>query len=528
LAAIVESADDAIIGKTLDGIITSWNQGAQRLYGYTALEAVGQSIGIIVPRDCAGEIPEILERLRRGERIDHYETCRRHKDGSIVEVSLTILPIANRKGTLIGASAIARDITERRRAEEALRAEAAVSNALGRVGEELITALGSPGVHDRLCQVSTDVLQCECSFTLLRSPHEGVSVPVAAFGLSSEQWETLRVLRVPDQALAGLTDQLRRNEVVQVDLADPATPWAALPARFGLTRVLYVALKRGRDIIGVHAAAYRERTTPFSHQQERIARGTAHLASLALEGARLIEDLERANRVKSDFLATMSHELRTPLNIIMGYTDLLRDEAYGPLTSEQSDTLQRVHLSAHHLLALVNATLDVGRLAADNVRLDVSEIDVPALVQEVMDEMRRPDHLHRPVVCTPGAHLPPLHSDRGKVKIILKNLLDNAEKFAADGRTTVECVMRGERIEISVSDSGIGIAPEVLKIMFEPFRQGESSTTRNYGGVGLGLYVVQRLLDLLGGTIAVETEVGRGSTFRVSLPQQTRRPTRVS
>jgi len=271
----------------------------------------------------------------------------------------------------------------------------------------------------------------------------------------------------------------------------------------------------------VHAAAFRGRTTPFSRQQERIARGIAHLASLALEDARLIEDLERADRLKSEFLATMSHELRTPLNIIVGYNGLLREEAFGPLTPEQSDTLRRMDSSARELLELINACLDVSRLTASRVPLDLCEIDLPALVDEVVEETRRlQDNPSVPLFWRPAPHLPPLHSDRGKVKLVLKNLLDNAAKFTAEGSLTIAAQVHGDRIEIAVSDTGIGIAPDVLPIIFEPFRQGEASMTRTYGGVGLGLYVVQRLLDLLDGTIAVETEVGRGSTFRVSLPRR--------
>jgi two-component system sensor histidine kinase/response regulator len=644
LAAIVESSDDAIIGKTLDGIITSWNRAAERLYGYTAEEAVGQSIDIIVPPDRPDEMPRILDRVRRGERIDHYETRRQRKDGSIVDVSVAISPITDRTGTLIGAAAIARDlterkrvaealqiaetryrefvedandmvythdlagtftalnraaerltgytrdqigtitvadivapeylalavdttlrqiageqpaayeleiiskdgrripvevntrlverdgipvaiqgiardITERRRAAAALRAEAAVSGALVRVREALMAALGTPGVLDRLCQVSAEVLGCECSYTLMREAREGVSVPVAASGLLPEQWETLRTLRLPARTVAGLIDQLRQHEVLQVATADPPTPWAALPARFGLTRVLYVALKRGGELIGVHAAAFRGRTPPFTREQERIARGIAHLASLVLEDARLIEDLERANRLKSEFLATMSHELRTPLNVIVGYNGLLRDEVFGPLTPEQSDTLRRMDSSARDLLELIDACLDVSVLTANRVPLYLSEIDLPALVDEVVEETR---HLHDnpsvPLLWRPAPDLPPLHSDRGKVKLILKNLLDNAAKFTAEGSITIAAQVHGDRIEIAVSDTGIGIAPDVLPIIFEPFRQGEASMTRTHGGVGLGLYLVRRLLDLLDGTIAVETEVGRGSTFRVSLP----------
>ena len=155
------------------------------------------------------------------------------------------------------------------------------------------------------------------------------------------------------------------------------------------------------------------------------------------------------------------------------------------------------------------------------MELRFGQEDLPALVDEVVEETRYlQDNPSVPLLWRPAPDLPPLYSDRGKVKLVLKNLLDNAAKFTAEGSITIAAQAHGDRIEIAVSDTGIGIAPDVVPIIFEPLRQGEASMTRTYGGVGLGLYVVQQLLDLLDGTIAVETEVGRGSTFRVSLPRR--------
>ena len=516
----IEDANDMVYTHDLAGTFTALNRAAERLTGYTRDRIPTITVAdVVAPEYLALAVDTTLRQIA-GERPSAYELEIISKDGRRIPVEVNTR-LVERDGIPVAIQGIARDVTERWRAAAALRAEAAVSGALVRVGEVLMAALGTPAVLDRLCQVSAEVLGCECSYTLIREAREDVSVPVAASGLLPEQWETMRTLRLPGRTVAGLIDQLRHHEVLQVSMADPPTPWAALPARFGLTRVLYVALKRGDELIGVHAAAFRERTTPFSREQERIARGIAHLASLVLEDARLIEDLQRANRLKSEFLATMSHELRTPLNVMVGYNGLLRDEVFGPLTPEQSDTLRRMESSARDLLELIDACLDVSRLTANRVPLDLSEIDLPALVDEVVEETRHlQDNPSVPLLWRPAPHLPPLHSDRGKVKLVLKNLLDNAAKFTAEGSITIAAQAHGDRIEIAVSDTGIGIAPDVVPIIFEPLRQGEASMTRTYGGVGLGLYVVQQLLDLLDGTIAVETEVGRGSTFRVSLPRR--------
>ena len=286
-----------------------------------------------------------------------------------------------------------------------------------------------------------------------------------------------------------------------------------------MTAILYLALRRGKELIGFQTAAYPGRTG-FSATQQRIARGIAQLASLTLDNARLLEELERANHLKSDFLASMSHELRTPLNIIMGYTDLLLDSDFGALTAEQSQPLPRVKKAAYQELELITTMLDVSRLAAGWLPVDVGEVCIPALVEELATESQELLR-EKPGVRVEwhlAPELPLLRTDRTKLKVVLKNLLSNAVKFTDTGKVRMEACACDGGIEISVTDTGIGIAPEVRPVLFDMFRQGDSSMTRRHEGVGLGLYIVQRMLELLGGTVAVESEVGRGSTFRVRVP----------
>jgi signal transduction histidine kinase/DNA-binding response OmpR family regulator len=407
---------------------------------------------------------------------------------------------------------------ERRQAQEALREDARVSGALARVGQELISSLDTPVLLNRLCQVTTEVLECAWSHTVLWQPEEQVFVPVSGYGHTPEEWESIRVLTLPRSLLARLLARLEGEQVVDAAVrADRSL--ASVPMAYGITVALFMALRRGGEIVGIHIAAYRGRRDPFGPQQERIARGIAHLASLALANARLVEQLERANRLKSDFVATMSHELRTPLNIVVGYNDLLLDGEFGPLTAEQIDVLRRMDKSAHGLLELINATLDLSRLEAGRVPLEVKEIILSDLVSELdaeASELR--DKPNVDFVWDVAPQLPPLHTDPVKLKVVLKNLIGNAVKFTAEGRVTVGVRSREGGVEFSVTDTGIGIAPETLPIIFEPFRQGESSMTRRFGGVGLGLHIARRLLDVLGGRITVDSEVGRGSTFRVWVP----------
>jgi len=242
----------------------------------------------------------------------------------------------------------------------------------------------------------------------------------------------------------------------------------------------------------------------------------AHLANTAEQRAR---EAEAANRVKSDLLATVSHELRTPVNLIMGYTELLLNENFGRLVPQQTEPLQRVEKSARDLRDLISAVFDVCRLEAAQEVIATT----PVRIAEVLDELEAEAQELRenPEVRyqrRAPSELAPVYTDRTKLKIVLKNLLQNAAKFTDKGRITVDAYQRNSGIIVSIADTGIGIEPKVLPQIFEMFQQGDNSMTRRYGGLGLGLYVVRKLLELIHGKIEVESKVGQGSTFRVWIP----------
>ena len=230
------------------------------------------------------------------------------------------------------------------------------------------------------------------------------------------------------------------------------------------------------------------------------------------------EAAEAANRVKSEFLATMSHELRTPLSIILGYGSLLVEGMLGSLSEEQSHALRRINNSARELLDLITAILDVSRLEAGRLPMEIQRVEVPTLLEEIKAETEaereRVDLIY---TWTMQGELPPLYTDPSKLKIVLKNLIRNAVKFTEEGSVTVEAQGLCGGVEVSVSDTGIGIPAEALELIFEPFRQ-VGLTLSERRGIGLGLHIVKRLLALLGGTIRVESKLGAGSTFRVWVP----------
>lgn len=404
-------------------------------------------------------------------------------------------------------------------AEQALQEEAQIAAALARVGRELIVSLDTSTLLEQVCQLTAEVIGCDYSSTFFWQPKENAYFMAATYGHTAEYREMLRALKIPRDAGAGLVDHLEKEEVVELG-AVTTSPFAAefLFQKFGGTAVLDLALRRGRELIGFQRAGYFG-GRKFSPTQKRIAQGIAQLASFALENARLLQQAESANRLKSDFLATMSHELRTPLHIIMGYTDLLLEGEFGGLTCEQQDTVLRIDRSARELFELISATLDVSRLEVGRLPVEVQEV----VVRDLFAELKREVKIDREkpqvrVQWRVASNLPVLRTDRAKLKVIVKNLLNNAMKFTETGSVTVKVRPHNGGIEVRVIDTGIGIPAEAREVIFEPFRQLEGYLTRRYEGAGLGLYIVRQFVSLLQGRIDVKSEVGRGSTFQVWLP----------
>ncbi len=296
-----------------------------------------------------------------------------------------------------------------------------------------------------------------------------------------------------------------------------------------LPYVAHIPLSARGRAVGLLSAYFRKQRD-ISETEARALRTIARLVSVAKENADLVSELrdnnlqlERANRLKSEFLASVSHELRTPMNAIIGYTKLMLDGLDGDLTEQQVADLQRVAQAADNLLGLINGLLDLAKIEAGKMELNAEEVDVQTVVEEVIE-------LVRPQAEAKGLGLemdvprmlPAAFADRARVRQVLVNLAANAVKFTDHGSVTVAASTADGWITLSVSDTGVGISPEAQTYIFDEFRQADSSTTRRYGGTGLGLAISKRLVALHGGRIWVDSALGSGSTFRFTLPVRMR------
>jgi signal transduction histidine kinase len=398
------------------------------------------------------------------------------------------------------------------------REEAEISAALLRASELLNANPDADDRLDRLTALTCDLVGCEFVNILLCDPKQ----------------QTFRVTSGTDRTAANLLLEVKQldfelRDFPELGRADNhgwweienASPQVSWMTRWSLKSWAAVPLHLRGEVMGYLTAGSHSHPGPFSAKARRLLTGIAQQTVTAIENGRLLANLRAANSLKSEFIGTMSHELRTPLNAIIGYNELLGDAEFGPVTKEQRDVCGKVLQYSRQLLELIQATLDVSRMESGALPVTLGPVDVAALLAEVETEI--PGAWIKPGVRVSfNAHtdVPILQSDHPKLKMVIRNLVHNALKFTDSGTVAVhaEADHEGDALVVVVADTGIGISPEGQGIIFDMFRQVDGSDRRRHDGVGLGLYIVRRLTSLLGGTIAVESELGRGARFEIRFP----------
>ncbi len=402
------------------------------------------------------------------------------------------------------------------------RKEAETSAALLKVAEVVNAKLEASNALDHLAALSAQLLRCDrVSVLLYDDEHRTFRVAAGTDRTPAVEHDEIRALdlEVRDFPLLAQAELEGWAQTFEGD----TTSWIESPwyGRLGLRSVMAAPLRVRGSVIGMLAAGSRDQAGPFDAEARLLLTGIAHQAAMALENGRLVRNLRAANSLKTEFISTMSHELRTPLNAIIGYNELLGEGEFGTVTDQQREICGKVLGASRQLLELIQATLDVSRLESGALPVSLEALDIEAMLAEV--DAQLPTSLVKPGVTVSFAtdpSMPCMVSDHAKLKTVVRNLVHNALKFTDTGFVRVEAGLddEGQHLIIAVRDSGVGIEAEGQAIVFEMFRQVDGSDRRRHDGVGLGLYIVQRLTTLLGGSIVVESEVGQGSCFRVRLP----------
>ena len=536
LAAIIETSDDAIISKNLDGIIQSWNKSAEKMFGYTAEEITGKSIKTIIPEHLLNEEKEIIGRIKSGEKIRHYETVRHRKNGELIDVSLAISPIKGDGDKIIGVSKIVRDITERKRAAEALitaelRAAKDYQNLLSRIvplAQTFGAARDLTTIYRAVRDFVRNSMPCSAFFVSFFDERSRLRTAGYAWGnheeLDISQFPPLEltenggpnsqaVFQKKSVVVGGYMNLMkdRAHIVIEDDGQDP------------MSSLVVPMLVMNRAVGTLEVQAYED--DAFNQEHIVALEMAANLAAVAIENVRLLqleaearETAEAANRAKDEFLSVLSHELRTPLNSMLGWIKMMRT---GMLDEERSrQAVEVIERNMRLQNNLIEDLLDVSRIISGKMLLDLEEVEMVSVVRDVFETLRpAAESKNIEYVLTAGESVI-IDGDATRLHQIFANLIQNAIKFTPEGGK-IDVVLENfaDSVKLSVKDTGVGIVPEFLPFIFERFRQADTSTRRNFSGLGLGLTIVSKLIGLHGGNITAESAgKNTGAIFTAEFP----------
>jgi PAS domain S-box-containing protein len=485
LAAIVESSEDAIVSKSLAGIIQSWNGAAERLFGHPAKFAVGRHISLVIPPERIQEEDRIIASLRAGQRIEHFETERLHRDGHVIPVALTISPVYNEAGEVVGASKIVRDISARRHAEQE-------RNKFVTLIQNSTDFIGMCDMDGRPFFINKAGLE----LVGLDNIEQGMATPLSEFFFPEDR------PRVMGEFMPKVLKQGHGEMDVRFrNFKNGQSHWMAYKV---------VVLK---DPAGNPAAL-----ATVSQDVTERRRLADHLRKLAGE-------LSEANARKNEFLATLAHELRNPLAPLSNMLEVLRVSDDDPGARRQArDTMDR---QLRQLVRLVDDLLDLNRVTHNKLELRLADVELAPIIQQAV-EASRPlaDAASQKLTLDLPVEPLYLHADPARLAQVFGNLLNNASRYSPEG-ASINLSVRSEKhdIIVTVRDNGMGIPPGKLVEIFEMFRQLDRRQARSHGGLGIGLTLAKRLVGMHGGDIEARSPgEGRGSEFIVRLPALTRAP----
>jgi two-component system sensor histidine kinase VicK len=583
LAAIVDSSDDAIIGKDLNGFITSWNLAAERIFGFTAEEMIGVSITKLIPAERAEEEAHILPKIRRGERVEHFETKRLNKRGELVDVSLTVSPIKDASGDVIGVSKIARDITGLKKySEKSLILSAIIDSTddaiisknlngiitswnpsaeriFGYLPEEIIgqsvLKLIPPDRQDEETLILSRLRKGERVqyFHTKRLTKAGklIDVSLTISPVKDEQGTIIGVSKIArditdvieaekQSAMLSAIVSYSDDAIISKDLSSIVTSWNSSAERlFGYTAQEMIGQsivklippdRLGEEPEIIARIESRQRVDHF--ETKRLTKhGKLIDVSLTISPvmdlsgriigiskiARDITHKKQEEQRKNDFIAIVSHELKTPLTSMRSYVQLALAKAVQRADPFTENVLRRAETQTGKMTNLIQDFLNLSRLEEGKMTLNVSDFSLTGLMEEIMGDTVTVSVSHQFTyeACAEVR----LCADREKIGQVLINLIGNAVKYSDEGSTVeVKCSIDNGLVQFSVRDQGRGISQSDQLRLFERFYRVEEAGSGQVSGFGIGLYLVSEILKLHGGEVRVESELGVGSTFSFALP----------
>jgi PAS domain S-box-containing protein len=521
LAAVVESSDDAIISKTLDGTINAWNRGAEQVFGYAAAEVIGEPMVILMPAERVNEESDILTRIRRGESVEHFETVRVRKDGRRIDVSVTISPIRDSSGVIVGASKIARDITERKLKEEQRKQSelqlAGQSQELARRADELAHSRRALETQTVMLQSVLDSMgegliaaDLEGHFLIWNNAAKKLMGRDAA-DLPTERWTPHYKVYLPDGITPCPPESLPlvralHGESVQMEMM------VEHPERANRVCLEVTArpLRDSQGNLGGGVAVLRDIT------ERKAAEQKVQELNQNLE-ARVIErtaELKAANKELEAFTYSVSHDLRAPLRHISGFTKILVEKFHSSLPAEAQQHLQLIAQGANRMGQLVDELLKLARLGRQALSVEVTELSF--LVKDVVT-LLAPETVGRQVEWKID-ELPSAECDPVLIRQVFQNLISNALKYSRPRSPAVIEIGRTEKegeTVIFVKDNGVGFDMRYMDKLFGVFQR--LHLAEEFEGTGIGLATVERIIKKHGGRVWVEAELDRGATFYFTL-----------
>jgi PAS domain S-box-containing protein len=516
-AAIVLSSDDAIVSKTLDGTIRSWNPGAERLFGYKAEEALGQPIWIIIPPDKMDEEREILERLARGERIEHFETRRVSKDGTLRDISLTVSPLIDSDGRVLGASKVARDITARKRADEELRRQDSQLRLLWDSAAVMLTTDRPDAMLRGVFEKIAPSFGLDAYLSYLADESQQELTLESWAGIRADDAADLRRLKFGTGLCGKVAAERRPIAAANVQSSDD--PAFRLVKRFGFRAYAGNPLIVDGRLLGTLSFGTRAKDA-FTPDELEFLETICRYMTAAYERVSLIGRMRESDHRKDQFLATLAHELRNPLAPIRNALEIMRVNGRDRSAVEQTARTM-IERQLDHMVRLVDDLLDVSRITRGRLQLRKERIDLAGVIKTAV-ETSRPwieSARHELTVEIPkGAIL--LDADAVRLAQVFANLLNNAARYTEPGGRVFVTVERGDgAVAVEVRDTGIGIPAEALPRIFDMFAQANASLERAQSGLGVGLTLVKQLVEMHGGSVEARSRgLGHGSSFIVTLP----------